>query len=190
MWSHKTCKTTFKLKYCITSSGQFWLTTPSADRNYVLLIFFDLVRLILFHINRTIKHLVDTFFTKNSGILNIWCKLWCSLLLYYIQLTGSNSQSESFGLCYISVDPSAVNFRNVQSAEKKNNIPIINHDTGCIWERAFYSAVSLFPMFSRTDQGENWLSLEGERGSNEDNVYILFWVWLFFFSTIFPSNNC
>lgn len=69
--------------------------------------------------------------------------------------------------------------------QRKNNTHIINYDSNCIWERAFYSAVFLFPMFSRTDQGENWLSLEGERGSNEDNVYILFWVWLFFFSFFF-----
>lgn len=75
--------------------------------------------------------------------------------------------------------------------QRKNNTHIINYDSSGIWERAFYSAVFLFPMFSRTDQGENWLSLEGERGSNEDNVYILFWVWLFFlfFLHFFPATT-
>lgn len=43
-------------------------------------------------------------------------------------------------------------------------------------------------MFSRTDQGENWLSVEGERGSNKDNVHILFWFCLFFFY-IFPQQQ-
>lgn len=55
-----------------------------------------------------------------------------------------------------------------------NKANIINYNSSYIWERAFYSALFLFPMFSRTYQGENWLSVEGQRG-NKDNVYVLFW---------------
>lgn len=70
-----------------------------------------------------------------------------------------------------------------------NKSNIINCNSSYIWERAFYSALFSFAMFSRTDQGENWLSVEGERGSNKDNVYVSFWFCLFS-STFFPSNNC